>query len=59
MKLFSPQVMKHYYTSLGGWPLAFGPYYAENITWYMDSEEAALLEKYVDPYCKAILYSTV
>ena len=42
--------MRHYYTSLGGWPLAFGNYYSENITSWMDHPHTYLLEEMVDPY---------
>ena len=49
------QVMRHYFTSLGGWPLAFGPYYAENITSWMDHPHTDLLEEMVDPYGRWII----
>jgi PhoPQ-activated pathogenicity-related protein len=41
--------MHHYYQSLGNWPFAFGNYWAENITSYMDSDRVFELEKQVDP----------
>ena len=47
--------MKHYFSALGGWPLAFGNYYLENITSWMDSPEARQLELMVDPFGKILI----
>ncbi|ELT99115.1 hypothetical protein CAPTEDRAFT_215443 [Capitella teleta] len=41
--------MHHYYQSLGNWPFAFGNYWLENITSYIDSDRVFELEKQVDP----------
>ena len=38
------------YKSLGGWTFAFGSYYTENITSYVDSPQLTLMQKQVDPY---------
>ena len=42
--------MHHYYQSLGNWPFAFGDYYRENITSWVDHPRIFDLMDQVDPY---------
>lgn len=40
----------HFYRALGGWPLAYKPYYDMNLTANIDTPEFAQLMAIVDPY---------
>ncbi|KAG6543288.1 hypothetical protein Mapa_015202 [Marchantia paleacea] len=42
--------LHHFYQSLGGWPVAFKPYYDANITGRLDTPEFKKLSEIVDPY---------
>ena len=42
--------MHNIYQSLGGWTFAFKPYFDENITRFIDSNEIELMSRQVDPF---------
>jgi len=42
--------LMHHYRSLGGWTWAFGDYYFDNITAYMDSPNLQKMADIIDPY---------
>ena len=42
--------MHHHYRCLGGWTFAFGDYWAENLTSYLDSPAMSQSLTFLDPY---------